>query len=190
MALVLLAGACSKEAELAPQVAGASPEEKLTWGGTNEIAGTPVMRIDLVGSGGKGMSSSYGETRNVLFLDPAEKAGRWLLPDRGHFFAESIQLASDLEHPTGKGALGTAVLVKDVGHNDEGATGRLLLFDPVGRTVEWLSEGVRRLNAASVEPSGDWVILYERNRQFVIAVVDGKTLKMRREQAFDIPALK
>jgi hypothetical protein len=86
--------------------------------------------------------------------------------------------------------LGTAALVKVVGQESEAATGRLLLFNPVGRTIAWLAEGVRRLNAAYVTPAGECVLLYERNRQFVVAVVEGRTFKLSREQVFDIPALK
>jgi hypothetical protein len=189
----LLLGACSpaRQTELEPRVEGAKPEDKLGWGATTEIPGTPVMRIDLVEGAGKGFSSGYGgAVRNVLFLDPADKAGRWLLPDSQHFFAESLQLIVGQDDPRSARTLGTAALVKTVGQRDEAATGRLLLFDAVGRTVEWLADGVRRLNAASVGASGEWVVLYERNQKFSIAVVDGKTLKTIREQTFDIPTLK
>ena len=57
-------------------------------------------------------------------------------------------------------------------------------------TCAWVAEGVRRLNVTSVTATEDFVLLYERNRQFVIALVDGHTFKASREQVFDIPALK
>lgn len=192
--ICLLLGACSpsRQAELAPRVEGAKPEDKLGWGATTEIPGTPVMRIDLVEGMGKGFSSGgYGGTiRNVLFLDPADKAGRWLLPDSQHFFAESLPFAVEQEDQRRSRTLGTAALVMSVGERDESSTGRLLVFDSVGQTVEWLADGVRRLNAASVAASGEWVVLYERNQKFSIAIVDGKTLKTIREQVFEIPVLK
>ncbi|MCU0242824.1 MAG: hypothetical protein MUF51_10425 [Vicinamibacteria bacterium] len=53
-----------------------------------------------------------------------------------------------------------------------------------------MSEGVTRVKVASVSPAGEFVILYEKDRQFVVAVVDGKTYKATRQQAFDIPALE
>jgi hypothetical protein len=187
----LLAVACSSQRDpaLAPPIAGASPEAQLRWGGASQIPGTQVMRVDLIRER-SGYSSGYAEIRNVLFLDPTEKGGRWLLSDSRHFFAENLELATDPEDPKTKHMLGTVALVKEVGQDSEAATGRLLAFDPVGRTVEWLADGVRRLNAASVAPSGDFVMLYERNRQFVIAVVDARTFKISREQVFAIPPLK
>jgi hypothetical protein len=147
------------------------------------------MRVDLIRER-SGYSSGYAEITNILFLDPTEKAGRWLLPDSTHFFSESLELAIDPHDPKTKQLFGTAAVVKVVGQDSQAATGRLLLFDPVGHTVAWLADGVRRLNAASVTPAGEVVLLYERNRQFVVAVVDGRSFKLSREQVFDIPALK
>jgi hypothetical protein len=147
------------------------------------------MRVDLIRER-SGYSSGYAEIRNVLFLDPAEQAGRWLLPDSGHFFAETFELATDPHDPKLKHLFGTVTLLKEVGQESEAATGRLLLFDPVGRTAEWLATDVRRLNAAYVTPAGEFVMLYERNRQFVVAVADARTFKVTRERVFDIPALK
>jgi hypothetical protein len=143
------------------------------------------MRVDLARQR-SGFSCGYGEVRNILFLDPADKAGHWLLPDSQHFFAASLELST----PEAKHTLGTVALVKEAGHESDVSTGKLLLFDPVGRIVEPLADGVRQLNVASVAPSGDFVVLYERSRQFVIAVVDGRTFKSKQQQAFDIPTLK
>ncbi len=189
-----LSGGCSGEREAVlqpPQAGGANADAKLTWGNIHEIPGTAVMRMDLLDGSGYGLSSQGPETRNVLFLDPAEKFGRWLLPDSRHYFAIEIALRPyDDDGRRRYTPFGTAVLVKEVGQPFGKGTGRLLVFDTVGRTVEWLGEGIRWLHAASVSPSGDWVILFERNQQFVTAVVDGQSLKLKQEQAFDIPPLE
>ena len=178
-----------RDPALAPPIAGAKPEEKLVWGAANEVPGTQVMRVDLIRDR-SGLSSGYGELRNILFLDPADPAGRWLLPDSNYFFADTFELASDQHDPKLKRLLGTVTLLKQVGQESEAATGRLLLFDPVGRSPEWLAEDVRRLNAAYVTPASEFIVLYERRRQFVVTVVDAQTFKVSRERVFDIPALK
>ena len=188
----MAAVACSsqRERELAPPIGGASPDASVTWGRASQVPGTEVMRIDLVRERSGLSSGGYAEVRNILFLDPAEKAGHWLLPDSRHYFTEELELNTDPDDPKSKRMLGTVALLKEVGADPHTATGKLLIFDPPGRTLQWLADGVRELNAASVAPSGDFVILYERNRQFVIAVVDGKMFKLTREQIFDIPILK
>jgi hypothetical protein len=173
---------------LAPPISGGSPDPKLTWGMSAQVAGTRVMRVDLVRER-SGYSSGYAEIRNILFLDPSEKAGRWLLPDRQHYFAEHIELAIKAPDGEPKQVLGTVALVKAVGQESEAATGRLLAFDAIGKVIEPVAEGVRRLNAASVSSSGEFVVLYERNRQFVVAVVDPHTYRVAQQQAFEIPEI-
>jgi hypothetical protein len=196
VASVLFACGCSspgcsgsRDPALAPPIAGAKPEAKLIWGAANEVPGTQVMRVDLIRER-SGISSGYSEVRNILFLDPAEPPGRWLLPDSDHFFSDTFELVTDPNDPKLKHLFGTVTLLKQVGQESEAATGRLLLFDPVGRSVEWLAQDVRRLNAAYVTPAAEFVILYERNRQFVVAVVNSRTFKVSQERVFDIPALK
>ena len=70
------------------------------------------------------------------------------------------------------------------------ATGKLLHFDPVDKVVRVLAEDARRLHVASVGPSGELLVLYERGRQFVIAQINATTLVLEHDQAFAIPALE
>ena len=113
-----------------------------------------------------------------------------MLPDCRHIFESLEELRAISEDGGATHPLGTVAVVKEVGQESEEATGKLIIFDPVGKILEPLAEGVRQVNVASVAPSGEFVILYERSRQFVIAVVDESTFKTSREQVFDIPPLK
>jgi hypothetical protein len=189
---MMTAVSCSNRAEpaLAPPIAGADVQQGLVWGGATQVAGTRVMRVDLIRERSDFSSGSLsGEVRNILFLDPADKAGHWLLPDNRHFFSESLPFSPKRNDGEDSRPAGTVALVKTVGDDSAASTGRLLVFDAVGRIVEPVADNVRRLNAASISPSGEFVILFERNRQFVIAVVDQSTFKVKQQQPFDIPAL-
>jgi len=90
---VLVAGefdarrARSREAEAGiPVAAVADANAHLLLGRASVVKGTNVMRADLsLDRGGKEFSSGgYSETRNILFIDPDQKEGRWLLPDNDH----------------------------------------------------------------------------------------------------------
>ena len=136
-----------KERALAPPIAAASPDPQLIWGKAVQVPGTQVMRVDLIRES-PGLSKGCPEIRNILFLDPAEKAGHWLLPDSRHFVAESLEPPTSADDGKAAKMLGTVALVKEVGENSEASTGRLLVFDPVGRILEAVADDVRRVNVA------------------------------------------
>lgn len=83
--------------------------------------------------------------------------------------------------------VGTVALLMENTMSSEPATGGLIVFDPLGKTLEVVANGVREINNVSVSPSGDLVLLYDRNRQFVLTVLDGATLKVKQEKTFEIP---
>lgn len=66
------------------KVAGATPETVFTIGGTEELAGTDLIRIHIRAEDGRGGSGSYSgreDLRNIVLLDKRNGASRKLLPD-------------------------------------------------------------------------------------------------------------
>ena len=69
-------------------------QESLILGEAELVPGTTVFRANLSVNREEGFSSkgSYFETRNILFIDPSDKAAHWLLPDTKHV----IESATDI----------------------------------------------------------------------------------------------
>src|SRR5436190_12525266 len=80
------------------------------------------------------LGGGYSETRNILFINPAQKTAYWLLPDNDHIIEERSDV-KDEKDPTREGILATAVLVKPHTDQSESATGRLLVFDASGKNI-------------------------------------------------------
>lgn len=179
----------ARAAEVPPPIAGPASQKHLAFGRAALVTGTEVLRVDLVRSGSGYDYASYAEVRNILFLDPATKAGRWLLPDSDHVIAESLDIEKE-EAPNVKKVLAIAGLVKPLGGDLRTTEGRLLLFDPSGKTVEALADGVRTLHVAAVGQGSGYLVMYERQRKFVVATIDPVSLKTRGEQVFEVPSLE
>ena len=178
----------ARAAQVPPPIAGPGSQKQLAFGRAALVSGSEIMRVDLVRPGSGYEYSSYAEVRNILFLDPATKAGRWLLPDSDHVIAESLEIERE-EAPNVKQVLAIAGLVKPLGGDLRTTEGRLLLFDPTGKTVEALADGVQTLHVAAVGQASGYLVMYERQRKFVVATVDPVSLKARGEQVFEVPSL-
>jgi hypothetical protein len=175
---------------------GADSHLKFSLGRASTVPGTNVLRANLsIDRGGAGFSSGgYTETRNILFIEPGQKAARWLLPDNDHLIAHSSDIPDRSgidEDKTGnpRNMIATAVLVKTATGGSEPSAGKLLLFDNSGRKIVEVADNVREIHLASVS-SGELTILYERNRHLVLATFDPGSLSKRSEQEIDIPQLK
>ena len=177
----------SRDADAGVPVA-ADSKIKLSLGNASAVPGTNVLRANLsLERGGAGFSSGgYTETRNILFIEPGQKAARWLLPDNDHLIAHS----SDIPERSGidedkagnaRNMIATAVLVKTAIGGSEPSTGKLLLFDPSGRKIVEVADGVREIHNASLY-SGELTILYERNRRLVLAAFDPASLSSARNR--------
>ena len=175
--------------EVPPPFATARPGTALAFRNASFVAGTGIMRVNLVRPVIGFEYSSYSEVRNILFLDPGAQAGRWLLPDADHVMAESLDIRRE-NAPGVQTLLAVAALVKPPGGDLLVVDGQLIVFDPTGRVVETLSEGVRKLHVAAVGQGSEYVVMYERQRKFVAAILDPQTLKRRSEQVFEIPRLR
>jgi hypothetical protein len=103
--------------------------------------------------------------------------------------AETIILENAHNDLEGGRPLATCSLVKPV-DAESSSTGRLLIFDLVGKRVQFFADDVTRLHVASIGPTGEFLILYERGRKFVIAVINPTSFAVERDQAFEIPPLK
>jgi hypothetical protein len=169
---------------------------KLSLGNASTVPGTNVLRAKLsLDRGGAGFSSGgYAETRNILFIEPGQKAARWLLPDNDHLIADSSDIADrsnidedKIENP--RKMIATAVLVKPATGSSEPSSGKLLLFDNSGRKIVEVADNVREIHLASAS-NGELTIVYERNRHLVLAMFDPASLSKRSEQEIDIPQLK
>ncbi len=179
-----------RAAQVPPPVPLSQAGTPLEFGRASLVAGTGVMRVELIrrGSGYGYSGGSYGEVRNILFLDPGADKGRWLLPDADHVIAESLDIELE-EGPDRKRLLAVAALVKPAVGDVSLVDGRLVVFDPAGAVVESLSEGVRRLHVANPGDGPELIVMFERQRRFVVATLDARTMKARSERVLEIPSL-
>jgi hypothetical protein len=149
------------------------------------------MRADLLlhREGGGFSSGGYAETRNVLFIDPGQKHARWLLPDDKHVIVESSDVATAEEQGKPKRIVATVALVKAADADRQTGKGQLLLFGPSGAPIVQVSEGVRALHVAAL--TGEQVtVLYERDRQLLVALFSAASLAREQEQTMPVPAFR
>jgi hypothetical protein len=180
----------NRETEAGIPVADSKVHADLQLSRVSVVQGTDVMRADLQRHLGEAkFSSGYGsETRNILFIVPGEKTARWLLPDNDHLIADTSDIKEAKAREAGR-VIATAVLVKSPGEPPESATGKLLLFDPSGKTIVEVANNVREIHLASLSGS-ELNILYERNRHLVQAAFDSQSISKLREIEVDVPQLK
>ena len=180
-----------REAESGPLAKGATTDPRLLLGQVSAVPGSSYMRADLVlPRDGEGFSGGgYTETRNVLFIDSAEKGARWLLPDDKHIIVGSFDVMTNEDQSKSKRMVATVALVKTSDSDRQTGKGRLLLFGPSGSPIVEVADGVRALHIAGL--SGEQIhVLYERDGQLVVALFAAASLAKQREQAMTVPALK
>ncbi len=182
----------SREAESGPLAGAGTSDPRLFLGQASVVPGTVFMRADLLRhhEGGGFSSGGYAETRNILFIDPSEKQARWLLPDDKHVIVERTEVATeDQEDGKSKRAVATVALVKAGDADRQTGTGALLVFGPSGTPIVQVADGVRALHVAAL--SGKQItVLYERDRQLVVALFEATSLAKQQEQTMPVPALK
>ena len=127
--------------------------------------------------------------RNILFIEPGQKAARWLLPDNDHIMSDSSDIREAATNGNAQRMIATAVLVKSTTGSPESVSGKLLLFDPSGRTIVEVANNGRNIHLTSLS-GGDLTILYERNRRLVLTAFDPGSLAKRGEQEIDVPQPK
>lgn len=149
------------------------------------------MRADLLlhHEGGGFSSGGYAETRNILFIDPGQKHASWLLPDDKHVIVESSDVATAEEEGKPKRTVATVALVKAGDADRQTGKGQLLLFGPSGAQIVQVSDGVRALHVAAL--TGDQItVLYERDRQLVVALFAAASFAKQQEQTMPVPAFR
>jgi len=149
-----------------------------------------VMRAELQRFPGEAkFSSGYSsETRNILFIEPGQKAAHWLLNDNDHILVDSSDITDEKE-PNERRVVVTAVLVKSATESPESAAGKLLLFDPPGKKIIELADHVRTIQVASIK-GGELSVLYERDKRLFLDVFDPQSMGKLREQEIEVPQLK
>jgi hypothetical protein len=208
MIVLVFATACRQSTQ-APQVgtdrlvqAPPGSQESFNLGQAELIPGTTVFRANLsvnreggFGSDGKG---SYFETRNILFIDPSEKAARWLLPDTNHVIEDATDIGAPSTGPPGlrenirarpKKTVAILTYVKAKREHWRDFSGELLLSDSTGRHVSEIADEVKDVQVAMLLGS-EIVVIYERNNRLVTQAYDPASLARKREQEIEIPALK
>jgi hypothetical protein len=181
----------TREAQSGPLAGAGTSDPRLFLGQASVVPGTAFMRADLLlhHEGGGFSSGGYAETRNILFIDPGEKHARWLLPDDKHVIVESSDVSMSEEEKKPKRTVATVALVKASDADRQTGTGQLLLFGPSGTPTVEVSTGVRALHVAAL--SGQQIsVLYERDRQLVVALFAAASLAKEQEHAMPVPALK
>jgi hypothetical protein len=183
--------AMKREAAAGLAVADPQADPRLSLAPAIVLSGTHVMRAQLVlYRGGGGFSSGgYSETRNLLFLEPGDKAARWLLPDNQHAITDNPDVVAHEDDEKEKRIVATAALIKAASDQLDVATGKLLLFDPPAKKIVEVAAGVRKIHVVSLV-NGEISLLYERERRLVMARYDATTLLRRGEEQIDVPQLK
>lgn len=180
--------------EAAPPLGGADTAGRMLLGSVSLIPGTSTLRGELIarrsGAGFGSGSSDYAEIRNLLFMDRQSDVGRWLLPDDDHVITRHQDIAPEADDARRGRPVATTALVKASSGDMEVTEGTLLLFDPSGRNVQTVAEGVRVLHSAALDAEGRIALLFERRRRYVIASFDGTTLKKQEEHEITVPDLQ
>jgi hypothetical protein len=170
-----------------------APESKedLTLAHAEIIPGSAVLRADLfLRRESKGFSSGgrYPETRNILFIDPTQKAAHWLLPDNEHVIIQKSDI-TDEKDPLARRTVAMAVFVKPRNQELERVPGQLLLVDAAGTKTIEISKDVTDLHIARLN-GNELIVLYERNNRLVLTAFDSGSLLKKREQEIDIPQFR
>ncbi|MCI0348035.1 MAG: hypothetical protein L0Z53_01295, partial [Acidobacteriales bacterium] len=152
--------------------------------------GTKILRAELQANSDSGkFSSGYGmETRNILFIELGEKAGRWLLPDNEHVITDTSDLTEE-KPGDAKRLIATSALIGPAQERPGEINNKLVVFDPTGRKIVEVANNVKDIHFTSLR-DGELTILYERDRKLFRAAFDPRTLAKLREQELEIPQLK
>jgi hypothetical protein len=184
----------SRVFEAAPQLGSADSGERLFLAQVAVVEGTTILRGELVaqrsGSGFSSGSGGYSETRNILFVDNQSHPARWLLPDDDHVITTHPDVTTRAQDGRTAHPLASLALVKPAHADLEAADGTLLLFDPTGRNIQTIADGVRELHSAVLDAEGRITLLFERRRKYVLASFDAASLEKKEEHEVTVPALK
>ena len=171
-------------------IATSARNARLSLARATLVPGTKTLRAELQANseGGK-FSSGYGtETRNILFIEPGEKAGRWLLPDNEHVLTDTTNVTEEKSGDT-KRLIATTALIKPAQESPGEVNNKLVVFDPTGRKIVEVANNVKDIHFTSFT-DGELTVLYERDRKLFRAAFDPGTLAKLREQEIEIPQLK
>ncbi len=164
-----------------------NPDLSLRLGRTWVISGTEVICAELVEDRGDGKFGSSGGTvtRNMLFIDPDQKSGRWLLPDNKQVISDATEVLVPPESDDSR-TVATAVIVKPAKDSTPTGSGRLLLFDKTAKKIVEISKNVNQIHVASLS-GRNIVLLFERKQHLVRATLARDTLEKLTETEIELP---
>ena len=156
----------------------------LQLGNVAAVGGSDVFRAELSDQGG---FSSYGRTRNILFIDPSG-AGRWLVPDNDHVVVEHPIARTSSSMAEEERPVAIAALVRPVSGGAEEAA--LFILDPTGRTVHKVADNVSEVLGVTLSDKQEPSILYEHEQQYVLVTFARDGLAKIRDTVVSVPELK
>jgi hypothetical protein len=176
----------------APRVVANSESAQLHLGGFSIIPGTSVYKALLTsGRGGIDIGSSgyAADTRNILFVDLATGAGKWLLPsdDQTITFDENVD---ENHRDADRTTLANVFLVKPYSSHSEAAPGRLLVTDATAAHVTEIAPDVQSVNGVTLTPAGEIAVFFQRGRNYEVALIDKSSLRKISERTITVPELK
>ena len=181
LGVVSLVGKPNKPPE--PKVVG----KELQFWGFAAVEGTDVFRASLNEPGSGYSSSGYsGTTRNILFIDKDGK-GRWLLPDHTQEIAEHPVARTETYGQPTEPAIATFALVKPSA--PETQDGRLLLFDPTGRSIQEVAKDVAGVEATTYTKD-EIAVLYRLRGSYMLSAFQRSTLAKVRDTPVTVPVIK
>jgi hypothetical protein len=180
-------------AEVAATPVVASASHALSLGTMTLVEGTSIYRAKLSTNGSaRGSSFSSGgyapETHNLLLVERESAAAHWLLPSDKDVISYQEDLGGeghDASHPP----IASVALVKPPADNLDLQDGRLLVFDIGGKQVHELASGVRQVHAASASSSGEITVIFEKKREYHLAILD-PGLQLRSDRVIMVPPVK
>lgn len=165
-------------------------DAKLRLGPPQRVAGTSFLRAELVSEGsGKSLRSSgsyAAETHNVLFIDTASGACKWLLPSHRRTMAEKHEVFAGDDIVMDRAPLAVAALVVNHGTN----TGEVVVFEPTGTTIVTAATNVRSIHGVAANARSGFTLLFERDGNYVTADFEVPSMKKLRETPLRVPQLR
>lgn len=173
--------------KVAPPVVASSEAKQLRLGGFTNVRGSVFRALLTSESESSRLSSGYSsDTRNVLFVDLTTGTGRWLLPTDDQVITVDQNLDDEKDHTV----LATVYLVKAYANGSAAETGRLLVADVAAEHVTEVAKDVQNVHGVTLTPTGEIAVLFERARNYEVALVDKSSLRKISEHTIAIPELK
>lgn len=149
-----------------------------------EVEGASLLRARLLRTSGRAIgsiASNYESTTyNILYLDPATGAGRWLLPTHARTLKDETSVEPEPQKPIASAAIVTA----------EGAeSGDLIVFDRTGTQIVQAAGNVSDIEAVAAPSAAGFSVVFKRGGNYHVAQFAMGPLRKTGEMELRIPLL-